>query len=212
MDWHNEWYDAAQRRAMYIGQAAMDCPLCRQEREKGDAVGERQRGHSRFAGQLRRVAGAGDLAAIVKLSTAKPRPNPDQGRAAGEGADVRGFANPGHPVGCSWSGLTCLSMICCKLLSSRVRIKQNVNATAPASPATVPLPDGANRGARPAPRARSLRPLRQNRRRPASVTRQAGSPNQPSTRMFTRILAVCRPAVSTTHAESRPIVPARDRQ
>jgi hypothetical protein len=29
-DWHNEWYDAAQRRAIYVGQAAMDCPLCRQ--------------------------------------------------------------------------------------------------------------------------------------------------------------------------------------
>jgi len=29
-DWHNEWYDAAQRRAIYSGQAAMDCPLCRQ--------------------------------------------------------------------------------------------------------------------------------------------------------------------------------------
>jgi hypothetical protein len=30
LDWHNEWYDAAQRRAIYDGQAAMDCPLCRQ--------------------------------------------------------------------------------------------------------------------------------------------------------------------------------------
>jgi hypothetical protein len=30
LDWHNEWYEAAQRRAMYSGQAAMDCPLCRQ--------------------------------------------------------------------------------------------------------------------------------------------------------------------------------------
>jgi hypothetical protein len=29
-DWHNEWYDASQRRAIYDGQAAMDCPLCRQ--------------------------------------------------------------------------------------------------------------------------------------------------------------------------------------
>ncbi|MCI0682448.1 MAG: hypothetical protein L0Y71_10105 [Gemmataceae bacterium] len=29
LDWHNEWYDAAQRRAIYNGQAAMDCPLCR---------------------------------------------------------------------------------------------------------------------------------------------------------------------------------------
>lgn len=29
-DWHNEWYDAPQRRAIYSGQAAMDCPLCRQ--------------------------------------------------------------------------------------------------------------------------------------------------------------------------------------
>ncbi len=30
LDWHNEWYDAAQRRAIYRGQAAMDCPLCHQ--------------------------------------------------------------------------------------------------------------------------------------------------------------------------------------
>jgi hypothetical protein len=30
LDWHNEWYEAAQRRAVYGGQAAMDCPLCRQ--------------------------------------------------------------------------------------------------------------------------------------------------------------------------------------
>jgi hypothetical protein len=30
LDWHNEWYEAAQRRAIYCGQAAMDCPLCRQ--------------------------------------------------------------------------------------------------------------------------------------------------------------------------------------
>jgi hypothetical protein len=30
MDWHNEWYEGAQRRAIYSGQAAMDCPLCRQ--------------------------------------------------------------------------------------------------------------------------------------------------------------------------------------
>ncbi len=29
LDWHNEWYDATQRRAIYSGQAAMDCPLCR---------------------------------------------------------------------------------------------------------------------------------------------------------------------------------------
>jgi endogenous inhibitor of DNA gyrase (YacG/DUF329 family) len=29
-DWHNEWYDPAQRRAIYSGKAAMDCPLCRQ--------------------------------------------------------------------------------------------------------------------------------------------------------------------------------------
>jgi hypothetical protein len=29
LDWHNEWYDAAQRRVVYDGQAAMDCPLCR---------------------------------------------------------------------------------------------------------------------------------------------------------------------------------------
>src|SRR6516164_9855113 len=30
LDWHNEWYDGAQRRAIYGGQAAMDCPRCRQ--------------------------------------------------------------------------------------------------------------------------------------------------------------------------------------
>lgn len=30
LDWHNEWYDAAERRAIYGGQGAMDCPLCRQ--------------------------------------------------------------------------------------------------------------------------------------------------------------------------------------
>ena len=29
-DWHNEWYEAAQRQAIYRAQAAMDCPLCRQ--------------------------------------------------------------------------------------------------------------------------------------------------------------------------------------
>ena len=29
LDWHNEWYEAAQRRDIYSGQAAMDCPLCR---------------------------------------------------------------------------------------------------------------------------------------------------------------------------------------
>src|SRR5262249_24147190 len=29
LDWHNEWYDAAQRKAIYHGQAAMDCPICR---------------------------------------------------------------------------------------------------------------------------------------------------------------------------------------
>jgi hypothetical protein len=29
LDWHNEWYDGAQRKAIYSGQAAMDCPLCR---------------------------------------------------------------------------------------------------------------------------------------------------------------------------------------
>lgn len=29
-DWHNEWYEKAQRRAIYNAQAAMDCPLCRQ--------------------------------------------------------------------------------------------------------------------------------------------------------------------------------------
>lgn len=31
LDWHNEWYDAEQRRAVYLGQAAMDCPRCRRE-------------------------------------------------------------------------------------------------------------------------------------------------------------------------------------
>jgi hypothetical protein len=31
LDWHNEWYGAAQRRTIYLGQAAMDCPLCRRE-------------------------------------------------------------------------------------------------------------------------------------------------------------------------------------
>ena len=30
LDWHNEWYEAARRSAIYSGQAAMDCPLCRQ--------------------------------------------------------------------------------------------------------------------------------------------------------------------------------------
>ena len=30
LDWHNEWYQAAQRRIIYSGQTAMDCPLCRQ--------------------------------------------------------------------------------------------------------------------------------------------------------------------------------------
>lgn len=30
LDWHNEWYDAVQRRDIYSGRAAMDCPLCRQ--------------------------------------------------------------------------------------------------------------------------------------------------------------------------------------
>jgi hypothetical protein len=30
LDWHNEWYEGAQRRTIYSGQAAMDCPLCRQ--------------------------------------------------------------------------------------------------------------------------------------------------------------------------------------
>jgi hypothetical protein len=29
LDWRNEWYDGTQRRAIYSGQAAMDCPLCR---------------------------------------------------------------------------------------------------------------------------------------------------------------------------------------
>ena len=30
LDWHNEWYEATFRQAIYGGQAAMDCPLCRQ--------------------------------------------------------------------------------------------------------------------------------------------------------------------------------------
>ena len=30
LDWHNEWYEGQQRRAMYGGQAVMDCPLCGQ--------------------------------------------------------------------------------------------------------------------------------------------------------------------------------------
>ena len=30
LDWHNEWYNGAQRVEVYRGQAAMDCPLCRQ--------------------------------------------------------------------------------------------------------------------------------------------------------------------------------------
>jgi hypothetical protein len=30
LDWHNEWYEGAYRKAVYSGQAAMDCPLCRQ--------------------------------------------------------------------------------------------------------------------------------------------------------------------------------------
>ena len=29
LDWHNEWYEAAQRRDVYSAQAAMDCPHCR---------------------------------------------------------------------------------------------------------------------------------------------------------------------------------------
>lgn len=29
LDWHNEWYNGAERAAIYRGQAAMDCPLCR---------------------------------------------------------------------------------------------------------------------------------------------------------------------------------------
>jgi hypothetical protein len=29
LDWHNEWYEGALRRAIYSGPAAMDCPLCR---------------------------------------------------------------------------------------------------------------------------------------------------------------------------------------
>ena len=28
-DWHDEWYNAVERKAIYGGQAAMDCPLCR---------------------------------------------------------------------------------------------------------------------------------------------------------------------------------------
>lgn len=30
MDWHNKFYEGEQRRAIYRGQAAMDCPLCGQ--------------------------------------------------------------------------------------------------------------------------------------------------------------------------------------
>jgi hypothetical protein len=30
LDWHNEWYEAVQRRAISSGQAGMDYPLCRQ--------------------------------------------------------------------------------------------------------------------------------------------------------------------------------------
>src|SRR5437899_2977015 len=30
LDWHNEWYNAGERAAIFKGQAAMDCPLCRQ--------------------------------------------------------------------------------------------------------------------------------------------------------------------------------------
>lgn len=30
LDWHNEWYNAVERMTIYRGQAAMDCPLCRQ--------------------------------------------------------------------------------------------------------------------------------------------------------------------------------------
>jgi hypothetical protein len=29
LDWHNEWYVPAQRKAIYQGQAAMGCPHCR---------------------------------------------------------------------------------------------------------------------------------------------------------------------------------------
>src|SRR5262245_22321476 len=29
LDWHNEWYNATERKAIYGGHAAMDCPLCR---------------------------------------------------------------------------------------------------------------------------------------------------------------------------------------
>lgn len=29
LDWHNEWYEGSQRKAIYSGQATMDCPLCR---------------------------------------------------------------------------------------------------------------------------------------------------------------------------------------
>ncbi len=30
LDWHNEWYGPAERKAIYGGQAAMDCPRCRE--------------------------------------------------------------------------------------------------------------------------------------------------------------------------------------
>jgi hypothetical protein len=29
LDWHNEWYNSIERKAIYSGQAAMDCPRCR---------------------------------------------------------------------------------------------------------------------------------------------------------------------------------------
>jgi hypothetical protein len=29
-DWHTEWYESSQVRALYQGKAAMDCPVCQQ--------------------------------------------------------------------------------------------------------------------------------------------------------------------------------------
>jgi endogenous inhibitor of DNA gyrase (YacG/DUF329 family) len=29
LDWHNEWYNSEERKAIYKGLAAMNCPLCR---------------------------------------------------------------------------------------------------------------------------------------------------------------------------------------
>ena len=29
LDWHNEWYNTVERKAIFAANAAMDCPLCR---------------------------------------------------------------------------------------------------------------------------------------------------------------------------------------